>query len=96
MCLLSRCSLTKGYLRSGVCPSGSISFLKPLVAIAGDVVHVTEKGVSVNGSLLKNSQKKEGLSSLPKGKYRVQEGYAWFFQVLIQLVLIAVILVRFQ
>ncbi|WP_438722086.1 conjugative transfer signal peptidase TraF [Bartonella rochalimae] len=68
----------KGYLHSGVCPSGSIPFLKPLVAVAGDVVHITEKGVSVNGSLLKNSQEKEGLSSFPKGEYQVQEGYAWF------------------
>ncbi|EJF76247.1 conjugative transfer signal peptidase TraF [Bartonella alsatica] len=68
----------KGYLQSGACPSGSISFLKPLVAIAGDVVSITGKGISVNGHFLKNSQRMRGISGVPNGEYLVAEGYAWF------------------
>ncbi|EJF82641.1 conjugative transfer signal peptidase TraF [Bartonella rattimassiliensis] len=70
--------IEKGYLQSGACSSGAIPFLKPLVAISGDIVHVTEKGISVNGHLLKNSKKKRGVLGIPNGEYRVLEGYAWF------------------
>ncbi|WP_244427615.1 hypothetical protein [Bartonella queenslandensis] len=41
------------------------------------VVHITEKGISVNGYLLKNS-KKWGVLGIPNREYRVLEGYAWF------------------
>ncbi|WP_435896241.1 conjugative transfer signal peptidase TraF (plasmid) [Bartonella heixiaziensis] len=70
--------IEKGYLQSGACPSGSVPFLKPLVALAGDEINITEKGISVNGHLLKNSQRRGGVSSMPNGKYLVEEGYAWF------------------
>ncbi|UTO27662.1 conjugative transfer signal peptidase TraF [Bartonella harrusi] len=70
--------IEKGYLQSGACPNGSIPFLKPVVALAGDVVHITEKGISVNGHLLKNSQKRGEISGMPNGEYLVAEGDVWF------------------
>ncbi|GAA5110012.1 conjugative transfer signal peptidase TraF [Bartonella raoultii] len=68
----------KGYLQSGACSSGAIPFLKPLVAVSGDVVQVTERGISINGHLLKNSQRNGGVAGVPNGEYHVAEGYAWF------------------
>lgn len=42
----------RGYMHGGPCPGGLEKLLKPVAAIAGDVVSVVGEGVSVNGAML--------------------------------------------
>lgn len=42
----------RGYIHSGPCPGGLEKVLKPVAAIAGDVVSIIGEGVSVNGAML--------------------------------------------
>lgn len=47
----------RGYLPpSPRCTSGVAPILKPVAAVAGDVVHVTAAGVEINGHLVPNTQ----------------------------------------
>lgn len=48
--------LARGYLRAGPCPGGAEPILKPVVAIAGDVVDVGPQAVIVNGMSLAGSE----------------------------------------
>ena len=55
---LARLGRERGYLEIGTCPggaAGAAALLKPIVAVAGDVVEVNARGVSVNGRLLPRS-----------------------------------------
>lgn len=52
---LGRLGRARGYLGLGSCPGGVSALLKPVVAVAGDVVDVDARGVSVNGELLPRS-----------------------------------------
>ena len=52
---LARLGRERGYLGIGTCPGGAAALLKPIVAVAGDVVEVGSRGVSVNGRLLPRS-----------------------------------------
>lgn len=45
----------RGYLRPGPCPGGVQPVLKPVVAIAGDVVEIRPEAVTVNGERLPDS-----------------------------------------
>jgi conjugative transfer signal peptidase TraF len=80
---LLRLALRRGYLGAGPCPGGAEPLLKPVAAIAGDVVRITPAGISVNGALLPNSaglrQDSTGrpLRPLPPGTYRVGSGAVW-------------------
>lgn len=74
----------RGYLASGTCPSGLAPLLKPIAAVAGDVVTIRPDGmISVNGKLIPNSRglhaDSEGrpLHPLPAGTYQVAVGEVW-------------------
>ncbi|MCY4171571.1 MAG: conjugative transfer signal peptidase TraF [Bacteroidetes bacterium] len=47
---LNRFAIKRGYLRQGVCPGGATRVGKPVIALHGDTVVVTEKAVQINGS----------------------------------------------
>ncbi|HJU19338.1 MAG TPA: conjugative transfer signal peptidase TraF [Stellaceae bacterium] len=80
---LLRLALRRGYLDAGRCPGGAEPLLKPVAAIAGDVVRITAAGIAVNGALLPNSAARKQdsaarpLSPLPPGTYRVAPGAVW-------------------
>ena len=48
-------AIERGYRDEGTCPDGAMPLLKPIVANAGDVVDVSDRGIAVNGSPLPNS-----------------------------------------
>lgn len=72
----------RGYLTTGSCPGGYEPLLKPVAAIAGDLVQVDAKGIAVNGRRLTNSaaasNDREG-RPMPEltGTYRVAKGTIW-------------------
>src|SRR5690349_11619406 len=45
----------RGYVSWGRCPGGYEPMLKPVIAIPGDVVSITARGVTVNGVPVSNS-----------------------------------------
>jgi conjugative transfer signal peptidase TraF len=53
---LMRTARERGYLRAGLCPGGAGALLKRVVAVPGDRVTATPKGVSVNDVELPNSR----------------------------------------
>lgn len=71
------------YVPSGSCPDGSAPIGKPIVALAGDTVHVDSVGVRVNGRLLRHSgqyprdSRGRPLSGVKHGVYVVEDGHAW-------------------
>jgi conjugative transfer signal peptidase TraF len=71
------------YLSEGWCASKLEVMFKPLAAVAGDVVEVDSRGVSVNGGLLLRSAPLEQdaagrpLTAVPAGVYSVPPGYVW-------------------
>ena len=76
-------SASRGYRGKGNCPDGAEPLMKPVVAIAGDVVETSNQGVAVNGKLLPNSTarpfdtKNRPLTHWPFGRYRVIPGTVW-------------------
>lgn len=46
----------RGYLREGPCSGDLEPLFKPVVAVAGDVVSVSSRGIEVNGELVRNSR----------------------------------------
>lgn len=80
---LSRQAKARGYLYYGNCPSGYAPLLKPVAAIAGDIVELSIKGIKVNGQwlahsapFLKDSQGRP-LPVISAGRYTVQPGTVW-------------------
>ncbi len=78
-----RVARQRGYIPEGDCPAGYRHLLKPVAAIANDVVSVTPQGIAINGKRLPNSQpqafEQRGLP-LPKlkpGDYRVKQWEVW-------------------
>jgi conjugative transfer signal peptidase TraF len=71
------------YLSDGWCASHLEVMFKPVAAVAGDVVDVDARGVSVNGGLLLRSAalKRDAagrpLTAVPDGIYHVPPGYVW-------------------
>lgn len=69
----------RGYLGHGFCPNQTGYLMKKVVAMTGDVVSSTSKGVSVNGVLLPFSkpQQEDGLHRSLKGwqvkNYRLKQ-----------------------
>lgn len=67
----------------GSCPDGSIAFLKPIAAFAGDTVVVDDRGIRVNGKRLVNSRPHRTdaagrtLPAIPQGTYVVHPGQIW-------------------
>ncbi len=73
----------RGYRSRGTCPDGAAPFMKRVVAKAGDQVCLAAKGITVNGSLIPNTEPRtrdsSGRSLLhwPFGAYTVVEGHVW-------------------
>jgi conjugative transfer signal peptidase TraF len=75
-------ALERRYVGPGRCPGGAEPLLKPVVAVAGDIVTVTPSGISVNGSLLTSSSP---LTADPAGRplagafgeFQVSPGEVW-------------------
>src|SRR4051812_31081668 len=76
-------SASRAYREKGNCPDGAETLMKPIVAVAGDVVTISVRGVMVNGRLLANSAplkvdtKNRTLKHWPFGEYRVLAGTVW-------------------
>lgn len=79
----SRFAFERGYIGQGTCPDQHESLLKPVAAVAGDVVIVTNDGVKVNGVMLANSapfgHDTEGrpMMIVAPGQYVVDPGMVW-------------------
>jgi conjugative transfer signal peptidase TraF len=74
---------SRNYLACGSCPGNYVSLLKPVAAIAGDLVAVSSQGIVVNGVLLPNSkaptQDSVGrpMEPVKAGIYTVKPGTVW-------------------
>lgn len=79
----ARIALERGYRSSGNCPDGAEPLMKPLIAIAGDIVDVSARGLAVNGVLLPNTAPKtKDTRDRPMrlwhyGRYRVASDSVW-------------------
>ena len=73
----------RGYLGLGSCPGGVEPVVKPVAAVAGDVITVTPKGIVVNGTALPHTaplakdSAGRPLQAVPAGTYRVAPGTVW-------------------
>jgi conjugative transfer signal peptidase TraF len=77
-------SSQRGYrTRGSACPDGAVPLLKPVVAVAGDVVALAADGIRVNGKLLPKTAPlfRDGagrsLHPWPFGSYVVENGTVW-------------------
>jgi conjugative transfer signal peptidase TraF len=76
-------ALRRQYFRNGWCKSDSEPLLKPVVAVAGDVVRVSAAGITVNGMPVPNSalltRDRAGRTVTPigPGTYPVRPGEMW-------------------
>lgn len=63
------------------CPHGVRPVLKPVAAIAGDLVDITNNGVSVNGLAVPGTARQAippgTIRVIPEGRYQVNEGEIW-------------------
>lgn len=72
------------YIPLGDCPGGFHPFLKPIGALPGDTVVVSDAGLLVNGKLIQNSKQKSTdrkgrhMPKFPSGTYTVEPGMFWF------------------
>jgi conjugative transfer signal peptidase TraF len=80
---LTREAAARGYLSAGPCPGGYEPLIKPVAAVAGDVVTVMPLGVTVNGRSLDNTAQLvrddagRPLWPFPAGVYPVMPGQVW-------------------
>lgn len=76
-------AVVRGYIPAGACPGGTVPLLKPVAAVAGDVVTVTPAGIAVDGRPVENTaplgRDSAGrmLRSVPPGTYLVAGGEIW-------------------
>ena len=76
-------SASRGYGGKGNCQDRAEPLMKPIVAVAGDIVELSSRGVAVNGRFLSNSAalpldtKNRPLQHWPFGTYPVAPGTAW-------------------
>ena len=74
---------SRGYRSFGNCPDGADPLMKPVVAKAGDIVDVSDRGIEVNGRLLSNTAPKlrdsqgRPMTPWPYGQYRVGADAVW-------------------
>jgi conjugative transfer signal peptidase TraF len=70
-----------GFVPSGFCPGRLPRLVKPVAAVAGDVVEIGEEGFRVNGVLLPNTRPIEGrlapLQPYSPGPRLVRDGEVW-------------------
>ncbi len=70
----------RGYLGEGGCDIKVVPLLKPIRAIAGDVVELQPgRRARVNGAELPNTQALPFMPAHPAGRYVVQPGQVWIF-----------------
>lgn len=73
----------RGYRSQGNCPDGASPLMKPVIARAGDVVGVSNRGISVNGRLIPNTAPKRAdtqgrpITPWPFGTYVTANGAVW-------------------
>jgi conjugative transfer signal peptidase TraF len=78
----ARLALARGYVGSGSCPLHLEELFKPIAAIPGDVVQISDDGVMVNGHRLSGivpliaDSKGRTLPTI-RATYRVQPGSVW-------------------
>jgi conjugative transfer signal peptidase TraF len=76
-------ALRRGYITHGRCPGGYEPLVKPVAAVAGDLVTVTRQGIAVNGNVVANTaalaedEIGRPLHQVPPGIYRVASGEVW-------------------
>src|SRR6185312_14291654 len=76
-------AMERGYRSAGNCPDGGAPLMKPIVAIAGDVVRISADGLAVNGVLVPNTSVQwrdaqgRPMRSWVPGIYRVPPGQIW-------------------
>ena len=74
---------TRGYIPVGGCPGGTDPLVKPVAAVAGDVVTVAPEGIAVNGAPIANTAQLRTDSAgrplypVPAGRYPVAPGEMW-------------------
>ncbi|MDB5402709.1 MAG: traF [Rhodopila sp.] len=79
----SRVAVARGYLDAGTCSGGYEPLVKPIAAVAGDLVTVTPQGVNVDGRLVDNTAQRvrdsagRPLRPFPPGVYPVMPGQVW-------------------
>jgi conjugative transfer signal peptidase TraF len=61
------------------CPNGLAPFLKPIVALPGDGVSVSDQGVAVNGRRIERTERIGDVLTprIAVGEYRVPAGHVW-------------------
>jgi conjugative transfer signal peptidase TraF len=79
---VARQGARRGYLGPGNCPGGSEPLVKPVAAVAGDLVEVSPAGVSVNGFRVPSSaplwRDSAGRSLAPLvGVHLIRPGELW-------------------
>ena len=80
---MGRMALKRRYVSSGSCSYGGAPLLKKVVARPGDTVHLDDRGISVNGKLLENTEPRmtdslgRQMKIYPFGTYVVQPGTFW-------------------
>lgn len=73
----------RGYIPAGNCSGGYEPLLKPVAAIAGDLVMVTPQGIAVDGEPIKNTaplvrdSADRPLRPVPAGAYEVMPRQIW-------------------
>lgn len=76
-------ALRRGYIAHGECPGGYEPLVKPVAAVAGDLVTVTRQGIAVNGDVVANTtplaadEAGRQLRQVAPGIYRVASDEVW-------------------
>ena len=76
-------AILRGYRTAGSCADGATPLMKPVVAKAGDVVELSPKGISVNGTAVPNTQPLthdsagRPLTPWTFGRFTVSPGTVW-------------------
>jgi len=79
----ARQGFRRGYLGAGLCPDKREPLVKPIAAVDGDLVTISEAGIAVNGHLMPHIEALEvddagrRLRFMPDGAYRVEPGQVW-------------------
>jgi conjugative transfer signal peptidase TraF len=76
-------ALQRGYIGPGSCATGVEPLLKPIAAVAGDIVGVTATGITINGEPLPNTaplshdHAGRDLPAQPTGQHEVATDKVW-------------------
>ena len=76
-------AVERGYIGRGECPTDVEPLIKPVVAVAGDEIVVSESGLSVNGRAIEGTAQRRldtvgrPLWLMPAGTYDVSPGSIW-------------------